>query len=91
MTTPTRHLDTPDELARWLRIDVRTLRSWAKRGIVADHGGLLDPLEVADYVDARDATARPVKRSLPTAQDHVTMGPRDASPEDDNQVRRARG
>lgn len=60
MTAPTIKLDTAEECARWLRVDVRTIRMWGRRGVVTTHGGLFEMVEVAAYVDKRAATRRPV-------------------------------
>lgn len=62
MTAPTIKLDTAEECARWLRVDVRTIRMWGRRGVVKSHGGLFEMVELAAYVDRRAATARPVRR-----------------------------
>ncbi|MCW2899956.1 MAG: hypothetical protein JWO67_2221 [Streptosporangiaceae bacterium] len=61
MTAPTLNLDTAEECARWLRVDVRTIRSWGRRGIVPMHDGLFVMTEVAAYVDKRAKTGRPAR------------------------------
>lgn len=48
-------LDSPDELARWLRVQPRTIRMWARRGHITRYpGDLYWGVEVADYLDGRD-------------------------------------
>lgn len=48
-------LDSPEELARWLRVSPRTIRMWARRGHVTRYpGDLYSGVEVADYLDNRD-------------------------------------
>lgn len=52
--TTTVLLDTAEEVARWLRVSPRTVRSWARRGYITRHpGDRYSAVEAADYLDGR--------------------------------------
>lgn len=47
-------LDTADEVARWLRVSPRTVRSWARRGLITRYpDDRYSAVEAADYLDSR--------------------------------------
>lgn len=48
-------LDSADEVARWLRVHPRTVRSWARRGHITRYpGDRYSALEAATYLENRD-------------------------------------
>lgn len=77
-------LDTADEVARWFRVQPKTVRMWARRGYITRHpGDRYSMLEVADWWDQRrDTRMAAVRQAGASGQRRVTMTPRDASPQE---------